>query len=474
MSLQTLLCSYIIIRISNPDTTVAYRIHRRTMRKRTGRLSGLGWDAILRQYTRTLAPVKPGSRVSWRTKLSIACEQALIRRPRRRVLGGEAVTYSTVLGIAARDGDAGSEACTVQVLSSHATAAFRRGYCGYVFESGDLPLEFERWLVSSGVPCITGVGSADGIISGDIVELNSPAGQVRLIDFADSGDKTLLLTNRCNSNCVMCPDPEGIRRRGRDAPLAWIDRYLSLLDCDTRHLTITGGEPTILGEGLFEVLDMCFRYLPRAGFLLLSNARMFCYPEYVRRFAAHIQGRIVVAAALHGATPAEHDHATRADGSFKQTLQGIQNLMGHGISVEVRVVLQKANWHRLKDLAELIAAKTPGTIQVNFMGLELLGNAARNLGEVWIDYREVAAELSQAITLLAQHGIPSRIYNLPLCVVDPTYWSLCAKSISDYKRTYTPECSRCTVLDHCGGLFGTTLNHRLTEVRPVGQMGMAR
>lgn len=378
------------------------------------------------------------------------------------------VTETYGLGVAVKDaGHQADRSHHVQVLSSRGVGSFCTGYYAYVFESTDLPEEARRYTMSHGIPCVANVALVDDISSGDIIEINNPVGCVRILHFVDSEDNSILLTNRCNCNCLMCPDSEHTRRQGRDVPLEWIATYLSLVPPNTRHLCITGGEPTLLKENLFAVLDMCRQTLPDTRFLLLTNGRMFCYADYARKVAVHGPRRMVVATALHSAMAKEHDRITGVDGSFQQTLQGIRNLLSYSVKVEVRIVIQKANCRGLGALAALISSEVPGILQVSFMGLELRGNAAKNLDEVWVNYQEVTEELGQATRHLVRQGITPRIYNLPLCVVDPRYWSLCVKSISDYKRTYKDACARCTVLDHCGGLFGTMLNHRLTQVTPV-------
>ncbi len=265
----------------------------------------------------------------------------------------------------------------------------------------------------------------------------------------------------------MCPDGEHVRKNGRDVPLEWVSRYLSLLRPDAQHITLTGGEPTLLKERLLAVLGRCCERLPYAQILIISNGRMFYYPHYAHQLAQAGAGRTIVAIALHAATPQIHDGVTGVGGSFEQALRGIQNLLASGAGVEVRVVMQQTNQDQLEEIAALVAREAPHTSQVSFMGLELLGSAALHRDQVWVDYRQMMSELDRAIAHLLQHGIVPRIYNLPLCMVNPAHWSLCAQSISYHKRTYKPECSDCAVQQHCGGMFGTALNHRLTEVRPI-------
>ncbi len=391
----------------------------------------------------------------------------LLHSPRRRSFVGHALTGTCALGVATKcEGDQTDGERSIQVLPSRDVDLFSPHHCGYIFGTAAPPARISQYIISRNIPCIVGVDFVDDIRPGDIIEINNGLGKARVVHQAHSNDHSILLTNRCNSNCIMCPDSEIVRRFGQDISTDWIDRYLSLIPLDTPHLSLTGGEPTLLRERLFTVLDRCKR-ISKAHLLLLTNARMFYYRDYVREFATNNTRNVTVATALHSSNSQEHDSITAAKGSFFQTVRGVQNLVDYGINVELRIVIQRSNCERLLDLSRLIAVQLPKVSQVSFMGLEVLGNAAKNRDAVWIDYQKVRAELSQAIILLLENGITSRIYNLPLCNVDHAFWSLCAKSISPHKRTYKPECVTCSVRSDCGGLFAAPLNHKLTDVKPV-------
>ena len=68
------------------------------------------------------------------------------------------------------------------------------------------------------------------------------------------------------------------------------------------------------------------------------------------------------------------------------------------------------------------------------------------------------------------HGIDVKLYNFPLCMVDEGYWSIAAKSISEYKIQYPCECEACTVKEICGGFFGSTLHLMKPTVYPILKM----
>jgi hypothetical protein len=61
--------------------------------------------------------------------------------------------------------------------------------------------------VPSGRPCIHSIRSLSHLKNGDIVVLYPRSGQVRTLFRPESDQNALLLTERCNSFCLMCSQP---------------------------------------------------------------------------------------------------------------------------------------------------------------------------------------------------------------------------------------------------------------------------
>ena len=91
----------------------------------------------------------------------------------------------------------------------------------------------------------------------------------------NSLDNSFFITGKCNSNCLMCPSPEDSRRYGINTPVSNLIEIARHIPINVKHLTITGGEPFMIGKGIFEF----FRYLKykftHTEFLLLTNGRIF-------------------------------------------------------------------------------------------------------------------------------------------------------------------------------------------------------
>ena len=52
------------------------------------------------------------------------------------------------------------------------------------------------------------------------------------------------------------------------------------------YLTITGGEPTLLGDNLFALIKQLKMSLPDTELHVLTNGRTFAWPQYTQQFAA--------------------------------------------------------------------------------------------------------------------------------------------------------------------------------------------
>lgn len=300
----------------------------------------------------------------------------------------------------------------------------------------------------------------------DVLEISDDgAVRVQFSEYWD--DNTLFITSKCNSNCVMCPSSEYSRRAGVIPEESEIMELLRHFSPCAKHITITGGEPFLFRQSMFRVLEYCKERFCGTEFLILTNGRVFCIDDYANMLSRSISPNTVLAIPLHGSNAALHDSITQAQGSFSQTVFGITKLLHLQVPVEIRVVVSKYNFYDLIDLAKLITETMPTAYRVHFIGLEMLGNAAVNSKNVWIPYSEAFTAIKPAANMLISAGINVGIYNFPLCAVEPDYWPLCKKSISEYKRKFPAACQNCSCLHICGGVFSGSLRFAETNLHPI-------
>jgi His-Xaa-Ser system radical SAM maturase HxsC len=289
---------------------------------------------------------------------------------------------------------------------------------------------------------------------GDILSI-APRGLVQSLYRRRSKSNSLFATDRCNSLCLMCSQPpRDVDDSGQTSKLI---RIVGLIDPATEELGITGGEPTLLGDGLLGVVAACRDRLPATSLHILSNGRSFRYGRYSRALGAVSHPDVMVGVPVYSDQSTVHDYVVQAKGSFDETILGLHNLARADVPVEIRIVVHRSTYRRLPHLARFIYRNLTFASHVTFMGLEVIGFAKANIESLWIDPLDYASELEDAVTYLATVGMNVSIYNHQLCTLPRELWSHSRRSISDWKMEFAPECDRCTVKGECGGFFAWNL-----------------
>jgi His-Xaa-Ser system radical SAM maturase HxsC len=321
------------------------------------------------------------------------------------------------------------------------------------------------------------LGAADGrtliripdalgyLADGDVIRVSPNGRDLRVLYRRSSRFNALLVTERCNSNCVMCSQPP--RSTGDGHLLDELVQAIGLMSPETPEIGLTGGEPTLLHGGLLRILTAAKERLPSTALHMLSNGRLFSYLEYARRVAEVGHPDFMIGIPVYSDLPRVHDFVVQARGSFDQTLRGILNLARFGVSVEVRVVIHKYTYRRLPQLGAFLARNLPFVDHVALMGLELMGFTRMNLEALWIDPADYQKELALCVDAL-QHG-SSRIsiYNHQLCVLDRELWPFARQSISDWKNVYLGACESCGLRAECGGFFASGVLRPSAHIRPL-------
>lgn len=280
-------------------------------------------------------------------------------------------------------------------------------------------------------------------------------------------DNYFFVTGKCNSNCVMCPSPDISRQKGGNTSVYTLIEIAKHIPADAPHLTITGGEPFMIGPDIFEFFEFLRDKFECTDFLLLTNGRIFAVDSYVNRFMEKAPRNSIIAIPVHGSHAAAHDMVTQADGSFNQTITGIKKLLKAGIHVELRIVVSRLNEKDIRNIAQMIADELSEVDYVSIMAMEMTGSARVNQDRVWISYIDAATVAEEAALLLIKNGIDVKLYNFPLCTVKKEFWTLCEKSISPDKVRYAENCDGCTMKNACGGVFAGTISMEKGELSAI-------
>lgn len=297
---------------------------------------------------------------------------------------------------------------------------------------------------------------------GDVVSIDT-CGNISFLYERRSSFNIVFATSRCNHRCVMCPQPPVAQERDRtDYNMGLI----KLFNKDTRGIGITGGEPTMIGDKLFDLIKQIKKLCPKAAVSILSNGVKFADIDYAAKLAACNHRDMQIDVPIFSDIAAEHNHIVGAK-TFYRTVQGLYNLAQFGLRIGLRVVVHKQTYKRLPQLAEFIYHNFPFVAQVAFMQMETTGLAAENLLDLWIDPYDYNNELREAVCLLNDRGITAYVYNAQLCVLPEELRPFAKQSISDWKDVYLPVCEGCCLRGECAGFFSTNAKNISTHIHKM-------
>lgn len=288
---------------------------------------------------------------------------------------------------------------------------------------------------------------------GDVVSIDKDGSVVFLYE-RNSSHNAILATELCNHRCIMCPQPPVCREKNRTA---FNKKLISLFDPSTQEVGITGGEPTMLGDELFDLIHSIQKHTPKAAISILSNGVRFADLSYARKLASCNHFDLQVDVPIFSDIPSKHNKIVGAQ-TFYKTVQGLYNLAKCRVRIGIRIVIHKQTYKRLPQFAEYIYRNFPFVSQVAFMQMEMMGLALENKDEVWIDPYEYRNELEKAILHLADRGMNPLIFNSQLCILPKTIWQYAYRSISSWKDIYIDECIGCSFQEQCAGFFSANKN----------------
>lgn len=342
--------------------------------------------------------------------------------------------------------------------------------------TNDIPFGFGAYLIDAGerLPpvciyenCFTLDPELSYLDDGDVIRI-ADSGAINVIYRRHANTNSLLVTERCNSFCVMCSQPP---RAINDDYL--IDEYLlalPLIDRSTPEIGITGGEPTLLGDRFLKLVRAIKSNLPDTALHILTNGRNFSDPGLAAKIAAINHSDLMLGIPLYSDVAAIHDFVVQADGAFDETIEGILNLKQRRVRVELRVVIHRYTVERLPKLAYFIARNLQFVDHVALMGLEAMGFGRTNYKTLFVDPIDYQRELLEATLILDQAAIRTSIYNHQLCVVPQAIRRFAVQSISDWKRDYVEACETCVVRSQCGGFFSSVIGKQSRGISPISSL----
>ncbi|MFH1691145.1 MAG: radical SAM protein [Candidatus Omnitrophota bacterium] len=152
----------------------------------------------------------------------------------------------------------------------------------------------------------------------------------------------LSLTLKCNNRCIFC---------NRLALKAQIDTkeiepysILKSHKTQNRNITLNGGEIAIQPD-FFDILSHC-QELGYEEIRLATNGRIFSYLDFSKKTLKNGIKHFFVS--LYSSNENEHDAITQINGSCRQTIKGLQNLILLGAKIYLTITVSKFNYKSVR------------------------------------------------------------------------------------------------------------------------------
>ena len=228
----------------------------------------------------------------------------------------------------------------------------------------------------------------------------------------------LALTYRCNNDCAHC-----YNARERNFPELDTDHWKLILDqlwsLGVPHIVFTGGEATLRND-LPELIAHAESNGQITG--LNTNARRLADAKYVQKLVD--AGLDHVQVTVESCDEQIHDEMMRAKGAFKQTIQGLKNVLATRLYVMTNTTMLRTNIHKIPDTLDFLAELGVPTLGLNAL---IYSGHGLTVG-TGLHERELQPILDMAVQKTAEYG-QRLIWYTPTqyCNFDPTQSNLGVK-----------------------------------------------
>lgn len=216
----------------------------------------------------------------------------------------------------------------------------------------------------------------------------------------------------CNNNCIFCVNEQG-HLRSFDLSTGEVRAMLEEIKTFFDGIIFNGGEPSIRPD----IVDLV-SYAKKIGFktiMLISNGRMFAYPDYCAYlFAA---GLNLVFVTIEASCAALHDRLTTVKGSFKETIQGIRNLKKSGIEVYTNTVINKINYRNLPHLPLFLARLNIPYAKLSFIRAKGSNLRKKGIDTIVPNIRDVVPFVRKTADNFIKLGLDFTIQEIPPCIM---------------------------------------------------------
>ena len=229
------------------------------------------------------------------------------------------------------------------------------------------------------------------------------------LQFLEDNCLSIEVTTRCNGQCRHCFAHAGVSEYVSFPPGVVKTIISEGYQACYRQLHITGGEP-LLWDALFETLDFAFD----VGYQKISmntNGRLL-NEKIVERLAVY--DGLSISVSLEG--PQALHERIRGNGTYRQTVRGIDRALDAGIDLAIFSVAGKSLLEVLPQFVYTVYQRFPGIQYLTLIQLIAATHNGFDLAHELLEPQDFI-ELVQTVCILNLCGLDTRIKNSPLARV---------------------------------------------------------
>lgn len=283
----------------------------------------------------------------------------------------------------------------------------------------------------------------------------------------------IFLGYSCNNNCIFCINSQK-RNKIEDKSVKEIIKeiYLAAKKEKIDIIEFIGGETTIR-EDFFKIIQTA-KKLKIPDIVIATNGRAFSDINFAKR--AIKSGLSTIIFSIHGHNSTLHDSLTRAKGSFKELIKGINNLKKIGFTnINANTTVVKQNYKYLPKIAKLYVKLNIRNVEYIFVDPQY-GGAFERFYELVPKISEVAPFMKKALEIGIKNGFDQwKVRYVPLCYFNEyinniseinearlfksKHWAPdfkndnVVKSRKVFARIKTKKCKLCKLYKLCEGIW---------------------
>lgn len=178
----------------------------------------------------------------------------------------------------------------------------------------------------------------------------------------------------CNQNCITCPSSSEEKNNKFIEFNVFKSNVLTAVNRGMNRIVLSGGEP-FSHPRIKDILIFLSKL--NISITILSNGSLI--DESYLKLLKRMRNRLRIVTAIHSNSVEVHDMVTGINGNFLKTINNLKRLNENGISIGIKIILNKLNINSLNSISLLLENNFKYRFNINICGMDYCGKANKHL-----------------------------------------------------------------------------------------------